>query len=82
MPDTTKSQRQAPPPRRGAIVRYAVRDQQVEARVLTLHRDGDATVEPRFFIRDDGSAVRGFIGGKVRLSTATLTSASAPAAGG
>lgn len=57
---------------RGAIVRYAVRAHEVEARVLSLHRDGDATVEPRFFVGEDGKTTPGFIGGKVRLPVRDL----------
>lgn len=54
---------------RNALVRYTVREHEVEAIVRTIHRDGSVTVEPRFFVRD-GKRTPGYIGGKVRLEAA------------
>lgn len=54
--------------RRGSRVKYAAASGvAVSATVRRVHRDGTLTVEPGLFLREDGGAYPGWIGGTVRL---------------
>jgi hypothetical protein len=47
--------------------------QQVSAIVKRVHRDGTATIESRFFLREDGEIVPGYLGYRFRLEQSALT---------
>jgi hypothetical protein len=53
--------------KRGKRVRYSTGTSDVHARIEVVHRCGDVTVEPTFYLDANGREVPGFIGGRVRL---------------
>lgn len=59
---------------RGDLVTYRAHSgSAVEAIVRTLHRNGDCTVESRFFLNADGEQIPGYLGYDCRVPASELS---------